>query len=117
MDNDPFAGKFGQWILKCTSYWQSIFRVGIPAILVVRGIDYVQFRMAARKAGAKYPYPFPSEFIVDVCILLAPEPGTAIVGPSPAARANGQLGGLPEVQFPNGTGPGTVGPPKPIPPN
>jgi hypothetical protein len=70
MDNDPFAGEFGQWWLKCTSYWQSILRIGIPFILVVRGSNYVQFRMAARESGAKYPYPFPSELIVDVCVVL-----------------------------------------------
>ena len=70
MDSDPFAGKLGQWMLRCTSYWQSILRVGIPLIFVVRGINYVQFRMAARKSGAKYPYSFPSELIVDVCIVL-----------------------------------------------
>ena len=57
-------------MLRCTSYWQSILRVGIPLIFVVRGINYVQFRMAARKSGAKYPYSFPSELIVDVCIVL-----------------------------------------------
>jgi hypothetical protein len=70
MDNDPFAGKLGQWMLRCTSYWQSILRIGIPFIFVVRGINYVQFQMASRKSGAKYPYPFPSELIVDVCIVL-----------------------------------------------
>lgn len=70
MDNDPFAGKLGQWMLKCTSYWQSILGVGIPFIVVVRGITYVQFQMATRKSGAKYPYFFPSELIVDVCIVL-----------------------------------------------
>lgn len=70
MDNDLFAGKLGQWMLKRRSYWQSILRIGIPFIFLIRGINYVQFRMATRKSGAKYPYPFPSEFIVDVCIVL-----------------------------------------------
>lgn len=70
MDSDPFAGRSGRWMLKCTSYWQSILRVGIPFILTVRGINYVEFRMAARHSGARYPYPFPSEFIIDICIAL-----------------------------------------------
>lgn len=70
MDNDPFAGKFGQYWLKCASYWQSILRVGIPFILIVRGINYVEFRMAAQNSGAKYPYFFPGELIADVCIVL-----------------------------------------------
>jgi len=70
MDNDPFAGKLGQWMLKCTSYWQSVLRVGIPFTLAVHGIAYVEFRSEARNFGAKYPYFFPGEFIADVCIVL-----------------------------------------------
>ena len=52
----------------------------------------------------------------DAAYPVAPEPGTPIVGPSTVRPAFGQPGGLTEVQFPNGTGPGTVGTPKPIPP-
>ena len=70
MDNDPFAGKLGQYWLKCTSYWQAIIRIGIPCTLLVHAIAYVEFRMAARHSGARYPYPFASEFIVDICIVL-----------------------------------------------
>lgn len=70
MDNDPFAGKLGQWWLKCTSYWQSILRIGIPVTLAVHGIAYLEFRTEARNFGAKYPYFFPGEFIADVCIVL-----------------------------------------------
>lgn len=70
MDNDPFAGKLGQWMLKCTSYWQSILRIGIPFTLAVHGIAYLEFRTEARNFGAKYPYFFPGEFIADVCIVL-----------------------------------------------
>ena len=70
MDHDPFAGKLGQWMLKCTSYWQSILRIGIPFTLAVHGIAYVEFRSEARNFGAKYPYFFPGEFIADVCIVL-----------------------------------------------
>lgn len=70
MDNDPFAGKLGHYWLKCTSYWQAVIRIGIPFTLMVRGINYVQFRMSVRSSGAKYPYPFPSEFIVDICVIL-----------------------------------------------
>jgi RHS repeat-associated protein len=53
----------------------------------------------------------------DAAYTVTPDPGTSIIGPSPAAPANGQPGGLPEVQFPQGTGPGTVAPPRPIPPD
>lgn len=61
MDSEPFAGKLGQYSLKCASLWQAILRVGIPFILIVRGINYVEFRMAARNSTAKYPYFFPGE--------------------------------------------------------
>ena len=47
---------------------------------------------------------------------MTPAPGTPVTDPVPAAPQFGQPGGLPEVQFPQGTGPGTVGPPKQIPP-
>lgn len=72
MDNDPFAGRLGQYWLKCTSYWQAVLRVGIPLIVIVRGINYVEFRMAVRHSGARYPYflSFWSEFIIDICIVL-----------------------------------------------
>lgn len=70
MDNDPFAGRLGQYWLKCTSYWQSILRIGIPFTLAVHGIAYLEFRTEARNFGAKYPYFFPGEFIADVCIVL-----------------------------------------------
>jgi RHS repeat-associated protein len=58
----------------------------------------------------------PRASLPDAAYPVTPEPGTPIVGPSPAQPANGQPGGLPEVQFPNGTGPGTVGPPRPVSP-
>lgn len=72
MDNDPFAGKLGQYWLKCASYWQAILRIGIPLILIVRGINYVEFRMAVRHSGARSPYflSFWSEFIIDISIAL-----------------------------------------------
>lgn len=72
MTDDPFAGKLGQYWLKCANYWQAILRIGIPLILIVRGINYVEFRMAVRHSGARYPYflSFWSEFIIDICIAL-----------------------------------------------
>jgi RHS repeat-associated protein len=47
---------------------------------------------------------------------VTPEPGTPVNGPSTVRAAFGQPGGGQEVSFPQGTGPGTVGTPKPIPP-
>ncbi len=58
----------------------------------------------------------PHATVPDAAYPITPEPGTPIIGPSPAQPAFGQPGGLPEVQFPQGTAPGTVGPPRPIPP-
>lgn len=58
----------------------------------------------------------PHASVPDAAYPVTPEPGTPINGPTPAQPANGQPGGLPEVSFPQGTGPGTVGPPRPIPP-
>jgi hypothetical protein len=67
MDDDA---KFGKWMLKYTNYWQCVLRFGLPLILVVRGITYLEFRLRAGKTGMRYPYPFPFEFAVDICVML-----------------------------------------------
>ena len=70
MDDDAFSGKFGKWMLKCTHYWQCVLRFGLPFIVAVRGIAYLEFRVKAGGSGVRYPYPFPFEFVVDVCVML-----------------------------------------------
>jgi RHS repeat-associated protein len=67
-------------------------------------------------AEAQSGLALPHETVPNAAYPVTPTPGTPIVGPTPAAPANGQPGGLPEVQFPQGTGPGTVGSPRPVPP-
>lgn len=70
MHDDVFAGRFGQWMLKCTRYWQCVLRVGLPFIVLVGAVTYLEFRAKAGRSGARYLYIFPFEFIVDVCIML-----------------------------------------------
>ena len=54
--------------------------------------------------------------VPDAVYPVTPEPGAPMTGPSTVQPANGYPGGGQEVTFPQGTGPGTVGPAKPIPP-
>lgn len=42
-------------------------------------------------------------------------PEVSVIGPNLVAPDNGQPGGGVEYRFPNGTPPGSVGPPRPIP--
>ncbi len=67
-------------------------------------------------AEAKSGLALPHEAPPDAVYVVTPEPCTPVTEPTPAEPKFGQPGGLPEVQFPEGTGPGTVGPPIPIPP-
>ena len=63
---------------------------------------------------AKKGLALPHEAPPDAVYVVKPAPCTPIIGPTPAEPKFGQPGLLPEVQFPEGTGPGTVGPPIPI---
>jgi hypothetical protein len=62
------------------------------------------------KTGLALPHEAPPNAVY----VVKPAPCTPIVGPTPAEPKYGQPGGLPEVQFPEGTVPGTIGPPIPI---
>jgi Concanavalin A-like lectin/glucanases superfamily/Domain of unknown function (DUF2341)/NHL repeat len=87
--------------------WPGSFATTIP------GLTGAQ----AKSGLALYNKPAPP----DAMYIVTPEPCTPIIGPTPAEpqvdQFTGQTlpGGLPEVQFPVGTGPGTVGPPIPLP--
>jgi hypothetical protein len=41
--------------LKCTNYWQSVLRFGLPVVILYRGTDYVGFHMTAGNVGLRYP--------------------------------------------------------------
>ena len=53
--------------------------------------------------------------VPDAVYPVTPDSGTPVNGPTTVQPANGYPGGGQEVTFPQGTGPGTVGPPKQIP--
>jgi hypothetical protein len=66
---------------------------------------------AEAQSGLALPHAAPPDAVYTV----SPEPGT-LVNVNPVARPQfGQAGGLPEFQFPLGTGPGTVSEPGSIP--
>jgi len=58
----------------------------------------------------------PHATVPDAVYPVTPGSGTPMTGPTTVQPEFGQPGGGQQVQFPQGTGPGTVGPPKPIPP-
>jgi RHS repeat-associated protein len=66
---------------------------------------------AEAQSGLALPQATPPNAVYTV----TPQPGTWIRVNPVTAPQFGQPGGLPEVQFPGGTGPGTVSPPRPIP--
>jgi RHS repeat-associated protein len=67
-------------------------------------------------ADAQSTLALPHATVPDAVYPVTPEPGTPMVGPTTVQPEFGQPGGGQQVQFPQGTGPGTVGPPKPVPP-
>lgn len=67
-------------------------------------------------AEAQSMLALPHELPPNAVYPVTPEPGTLMIGPTRVEPEFGQPGGGLQVQFPNGTGPGTVGAPKPIPP-
>ena len=66
--------------------------------------------------GAKSSLALPHANAPDSVYQVTPGVGTPVNGPSTVAPQFGQPGGGQEVTFPQGTGPGTVGPATPIPP-
>lgn len=56
----------------------------------------------------------PRATMPDAVYTVTPQPGTWIRVNPTAGPLNGHAGGLPEVQFPYGTGPSTVSPPRVI---
>jgi len=66
---------------------------------------------AEARAGLALPRAVPPNAVYTV----TPTPGTTIRGNPVTSPQFGQPGGLPEFQFPLGTGPGTISSPRPIP--
>lgn len=52
--------------VKCSSYWQSLLRFGLPFIILYRGIDYTVFRTITHKPGA---YPWETTVAMDVPLM------------------------------------------------
>jgi hypothetical protein len=52
----PFTGRLGQGSLKCAHYWQSVLRVGLPFIILYRGVNYAVFWAVVGTGGWSYPW-------------------------------------------------------------
>lgn len=52
--------------LKCSNYWQSVLRFGLPFIILYRGIDYAIFRTITQRLGA---YPWRTTIAMDVLLM------------------------------------------------
>jgi hypothetical protein len=66
---EPFTRKLAESsvCLKCANYWQSVFRFGLPFILIYRGIEYAAFRMTAGKM--RLPFPWRFELPMDILVM------------------------------------------------
>jgi hypothetical protein len=63
-------------------------------------------------AEAQSTLSLPHATVPDAVYPVTPEPGAPVIGPTEVAPEYGQPGLGKQVQFPQGTGPGTVGPPR-----
>ena len=52
----PSHWTFDYLSAKCSSYWQSVLRFGLPCIVLYRGIDYLAFRATTGTMGPSYPW-------------------------------------------------------------
>jgi hypothetical protein len=109
-DYDWGTGSHGAMLRQTnTSYlWQTNRSYSTAGLLDLPSSVVVENAGGTRIAETDYTYDESS-------YLTAPAPGTPIIGPSTAQPNFGQPGGLPEVMFLKGTGPGTVGAPKAVP--
>ena len=56
MPPKPFTLSLQQISLKCTSFWKSVLRFGLPFVVLYRGIDYLIFRITTGEVGLRYPW-------------------------------------------------------------
>jgi hypothetical protein len=53
---ERYIWSFGPLSVKCTTYWQSVLRFGLPSTILYFGVDYAGFRITAGNAGLHYPW-------------------------------------------------------------
>jgi len=65
----PRTWTLEQISLRCSSYWQSVLRFGLPATVLYRGIDYAAFRIITGKPRLLYPS-WRAVAIMDISLML-----------------------------------------------
>ena len=53
--------------LKCSNYWQSVLRFGLPFVVLYRGVDYAAFRITAKSTVLRYPWR--ADLVIDLGVM------------------------------------------------
>jgi hypothetical protein len=53
---ERFTWSLTELCSKCSNYWQSVVRFGLPFAVLYGGINYAAFRMSVGNAGLRFPW-------------------------------------------------------------